>query len=321
METFFTRKNLIIITIVIALLLIAGVLIYDPHPSPQSAAKSFYRSDVGCLMEYEDNNFYFKVFNSKTFSTAKKSLFFWKNDYLHPYDLDSRQRHVTKTDDAYYYYGKIGKPKVDNAESVALVSSALYSEPIKPAAVKVIDEYIFFVFRLDKPITQKKLVFTDSSGEYITENRNQNPSFILHDVNNPKDTQFTKYSFKKNDNPEFVASYNNLINEIITNGEVIRSSVVYELHYPFLETTPESIIYFKELHSKFYDITYFNPFSLYLYDGKVILKTEDICAVNNLSKTSIDFFIDQEYYEIENTGIIKEFVDMCAELYKKNASS
>ena len=213
---FFTRKNLIIITIVIALLLIASVLIYDPHLTPQSAAKSPY-NDINPILEYEDKNFYYVVYESGAFSTAKKTLFFWRSDYYHEKNLDASQRQITKIGDAYYYYGKVLKPHTDNVKTIKLTDTSIYPSEINPLKIIDNDKYFFFVFKFDSSDTvNKKIVFSDFNGNIITDNRREIKTFNLNDINKQKSNS---YVFKETDIPEFNTVYNNLIYELVTNGK------------------------------------------------------------------------------------------------------
>ena len=318
--TFFTRKNLIIITIVIALLLIAGVLIYDPHLTPQSAAKGMYKSDVGCLMEYQDDNFYFKVFNSNAYATAKKSLCFWRSDDYTPYN-PAVQRNLVEAGESYYYYGRIAIPNIDNIESIALINTFMYTDLIKPISLVSNDTSFFFVFKLyDPSVIQKKIVFTDYNDQIIATNRYENKYFLLEDSNN--ETQ-ESYGFYENDNPAFNIMYNNIIEEIINNGKRKTDFSTDWLGTTcFFTATTEGSYYlmYNRLNNTTDDITYSKAYHLYIVDDKIVLSIDKQYYYIHMPSKNFSTHQDYEAYEIENTGIIKEFVDMCAELYKKNAS-
>ena len=60
---------------------------------------------------------------------------------------------------------------------------------------------------------------------------------------------------------------------------------------------------------------------MYVIDGKLVLSITNFLGTHSMPKDIFNEHSETTYYEIENTGIIKEFVDMCNELYKNNASS
>ena len=68
------------------------------------------------------------------------------------------------------------------------------------------------------------------------------------------------------------------------------------------------------------DITYSKAYHLYIVDDKIVLSIDKQYYYIHMPSKKFTIHQDYEAYEIENTGKIKEFVGMCAELYKINAS-
>ena len=68
------------------------------------------------------------------------------------------------------------------------------------------------------------------------------------------------------------------------------------------------------------DITYSKAYHLYIVGNKIVLSIDKQYYYIHMPSKNFSTHQDYEAYEIENTGKVKEFVDMCAELYKNNAS-
>lgn len=310
------QKIFIKTTIFVALTLIVCVLIYDPHLSPQSAAKGMYRSDKGCLMEYEDDIFYFKVFNSASYATAKKPALFWKTDYYNPYDSFTIQRHTTKIANSYYYYGKINKPDLGNVKTIKLIDSLNWADESTPLSLFENDEYFFFVFKLRASRSiEKKIVFCDSKGNTITDNANETTPFNLYDINN---TDSSPYFFKESDEPEFNSMYNELVHKIMSGGKKASNMPVLT-NKAFLTSVSEKKHYlFDSRIDLLDDIVYTKKFYLYYEGSRIILKVSTVYDCLSILDIKGSIKAGQEFYELETNEEVKEFIDMCQKLYKKS---
>ena len=319
MCTFFSNKKNILIILSVIFILITALVILGLTTTPQNAVKSLY-DDGHIILEYEDEQFYFRGYDSGAFSTSKKILFFWTNDHYNPSGLDTYQREITKAGDTYYFYGKIFKPNINNVASVVLISSyANNFTPIKPVISKATDDYMLFLFKFENPgILMEKIAFIDHDGSIITDNTSEIKSYHIYDINGKKQPQ---YIFNDNDNTGFNKIFNDIINEIILNGNrVYNSPINTNDEACFFKTNTEHKVYLYYIKDQFNDITYSEEYSLYYNNNKIILMLDKSYYPYGTPIGKFSVYQDTTYYEIENTGKVKEFVDMCNELYKKNAS-
>ena len=115
--------------------------------------------------------------------------------------------------------------------------------------------------------------------------------------------------------------YEDVIAEIKKNGNRVFDFSHDQLRATnFLAASPESYLRLYHTPDESIYISYGTTHFMYVIDGKLVLSITNFLGTHSMPKDIFNEHSETTYYEIENTGIIKEFVDMCNELYKNNAS-